>query len=136
MGLDNGFLVKSNRRKIERKDLPKEIVYPFEIEYDGEAPQIVYWRKCWGLRDMTLNIATPKDKEKYCYIIDTPTQVIELIKGLVRFMDEDSWEEHGDSIWSYEEFKPHLEKNLINFALILGYMNENPDVYLEFYDSY
>lgn len=125
----------SNKRKITRKDLPKGIDYPFANDYDS-APEIVYWRKCWGLRDMTLNIATPKDEEKCYYVIDTPAQVIELIKGLVRFMDKDFWEEHGDSIWSYEEFKPHLEKNLINFVLILGYMNENPDVYLEFYDSY
>lgn len=135
MGLDNGFYVKSNKRKIERKDLPEGIIYPFNTDYD-EAPEIIYWRKCWGLRGMALDVVKSKEEEKYSYVIDTPAQVIELIKGLVHFMDEDFWEENGLSIWTYEEFKPHLEENLINLALILGYMNNNPDIYLEFYDSY
>lgn len=135
MGLDNGFYVKSNKREIKREDLPEGIVYPFSEDYGG-VPEIVYWRKCWGLRGMTLDIATPKDEKEYYYVIDTPAQVIELIKGLVQFMDEDYWEENADSIWTYDEFKAHLEEDLINFALILSYMNENPDVYLEFYDSY
>lgn len=135
MGLDNGFYVKSEKREITREDLPKGIVYPFSEDYDG-IPEIVYWRKCWGLRGMVLDVATPKDEKEYYYVIDTPNQLIELIKGLIFFMDEDNWRDYGESIWTYEEFKENLKNDLINFALILGYMNENPDVYLEFYDSY
>ena len=133
MGLDNGFYVKSEKREITREDLPKGIVYPFSTDFNN-MPEIVYWRKCWGLRGMVLDIVT---HEVGCYYrVETPNQLIEIIKGLVQFMDEDYWEENGDSIWTYEEFKDNLKNDLINFALILGYMNENPDVYLEFYDSY
>ena len=133
MGLDNGFYVKSEKREITREDLPKGIVYPFATDFNN-MPEIVYWRKCWGLRGMVLDVVT---HEVGCYYrVETPNQLIEIIKGLVQFMDEDYWEENGDSIWTYDEFKENLKNDLINFALILGYMNENPDVYLEFYDSY
>lgn len=51
-------------------------------------------------------------------------------------MDEETWENEGNSIWSYKEELPVLKDNLFNLALIAAYMKENPDVYLEFYDSY
>lgn len=135
MGLDNGFYVKSNKREIKREELPDGIIYPFSEDYDS-APEIVYWRKCWGLRGMVLDIATPEKDKEYYYVIDTPNQLIEIIKGLVSFMDKEYWEENADSIWTYEEYKNALTEDLVNFALILGYMKQNPDVYLEFYDSY
>ena len=59
MGLDNGFYVISDKRTIERKDLPKGIIFPFTSDFNT-VPEIVYWRKCWGLRNMILDIASPK----------------------------------------------------------------------------
>lgn len=85
---------------------------------------------------MVLDIASPKGDQDYYYIIDTSSQVIEIIKGLVQFMDKEYWEDNANSIWTYDEFKDHLAEDLVNFAFILGYMKQNPDVYLEFYDSY
>lgn len=135
MGLDNGFRVKSNIRKIERKDLPKEINYPFSTDY-SDSPEIIYWRKCWGLRNMALGIVTVPLDINDEYEINTPIQIIEIIKGIISFMDEDAWEKMGDSIWTYQEIRGVLEDNIVNLSLILGYMKQNPDVYLEFYDSY
>lgn len=134
MGLDNGFRVKSNMRKIERKDLPEDISYPFDKDY-GDAPEIVYWRKCWGLRDMVLSIVE-KEEEKYIYEIDTTSQIIDIMRGIIEFMNEETWEEMGCSIWTYQEIREHLAYDLVNFSLMIGYMKQNPDVYLEFYDSY
>ena len=134
MGLDNGFRVKSNIRKIERKDLPEDISYPFDEDY-GDAPEIVYWRKCWGLRDMVLSIVE-KEEEKYIYEIDTTSQIIDIMRGIIEFMNEETWEEMGRSIWTYQEIREHLAYDLVNFSLMIGYMKQNPDVYLEFYDSY
>lgn len=134
MGLDNGFRVKSNMRKIERKDLPEDISYPFDKDY-GDAPEIVYWRKCWGLRDMVLSIVE-KEEEKYIYEIDTTSQIIDIMRGIIEFMNEETWEEMGRSIWTYQEIREHLAYDLVNFSLMIGYMKQNPDVYLEFYDSY
>ena len=50
--------------------------------------------------------------------------------------DEEKWEDEGNSIWSYTEIRPVLIQNIINLALIHAFMCENPDVFLEFYDSY
>ena len=74
--------------------------------------------------------------DQYKFNIETPTQVLELIEIIASFLDKERWENEGDSIWSYEEIRPVLIQNIINLALIHTFMCENPDVYLEFYDSY
>jgi len=51
-------------------------------------------------------------------------------------MDEKVWEYGGDSIWTYDEIRSRLERDIINLILMIPFMQENPDVYLEFYDSY
>ena len=137
MGLDNGFYVKSNKRQITREMLPAGIQYPFDIDYDNVV-EIVYWRKCWGLRGAVLDLSSVRsaDDQNYKYTIDTPEGVMDLLKTVVHFMDPKVWEDEGDSIWEYDEYHHILEENVINFALIYTFMCENPDVYLEFYDSY
>ena len=62
--------------------------------------------------------------------------IFKLISLIVEFMDKKTWEEEGDSIWDYDEELPILRQNVINLAIIAGFMENNPDVYLEFYDSY
>ena len=135
MGLDNGFIVKSNKRKIERENLPNGINYPFENDY-GIEPEIVYWRKNWGLRNAVLDYISDRDSESGYYQIDTPEQIFGIVNILFTFMDEYIWEDSGNSIWSYEEIKPILQQNIINLILMIPFMKENPDVYLIFYDSY
>ena len=51
-------------------------------------------------------------------------------------MDEKVWEDEGNSIWTYDEIRPQLERDIINLILIISFMRDNPDIYLEFYDSY
>ena len=138
MGLDNGFLVKSNIRKITRDMLPADINYPFEEDYNGE-PEVIYWRKCWGLRNdimetfgWTDNYFEPNDP----YVINTPKQVAKLIEIIASWMNESRWEEDGRSIWDYEEIHNTLINNIMNLTSIYAFMSLNPDVYLEFYDSY
>ena len=138
MGLDNGFLVKSNRRKLTREDLPKIIQYPFESDYGGE-PEIIYWRKCWGLRDVVLDLLDKRSKaDDVCgiYVFENADQVFEVIKALLPWFDKEHWEEYSNSIWTYSEMENTLKQNVCNLAAIYGFMLQNPDVYLEFYDSY
>ena len=52
------------------------------------------------------------------------------------FLDKEVWEEEGESIWEYEEVKERLQNDIVNLVLMIPFMKENPDVYLEFYDSY
>ena len=135
MGLDNGFYVISCRRKLSREDLPSKIKYPFEKDYN-EWPEIIYWRKCWGLRNRVLDVATPVKEHESYYTIDTPDQVFEVIKILIDFLDRETWEDEGDSIWDYDEMRPILQQNIFNLVKISEFMEHNPDIYLMFYDSY
>ena len=138
MGLENGFLVKSNKRKITRDMLPSIIKYPFEDDYN-DAPEIIYFRKCWGVRTQLIWCLTPKTEKlasPSTYYAYTSVDVMDVIKCLSSFMDEFVWDEEANSIWTYEEIAPHLLQDIVNLAAIAVYMDENPDVYLEFYDSY
>ena len=135
MGLDNGFVVMSNKRKITREDLPKGIIYPFNEDYES-APEIVYWRKNWGLRNAVLDKIGNQGRDNYHYEINTPEQLFEIVHVIFSFMDEKVWEDEGQSIWSYDEVKPRLMNDIFNLILMIPFMRVNPDVYLEFYDSY
>ena len=137
MGLDNGFYVKSNKRTITRNMLPDGINYPFDEDYDDYV-EIVYHRKDYGWRNDIMNTfgwrSTPVDQWKF--EIETPEQVIILICLTAQWLDKERWENEGQSIWTYEEIREHLITDICNLAVIYGFMKINPDVYLEFYDSY
>ena len=135
MGLDNGFYVKSNKRKITREMLPSIIKYPFEKDY-GDNVEIVYWRKNWGLRYGVLDILGKRFEDEYKYEIIKPETVEEIIELIAIFLDPEKWENDGQSIWSADKARPGLIRDIINLAAIQIFMEENPDVYLEFYDSY
>ena len=137
MGLDNGFYVKSNKRKITRDILPSGIKYPFDNDYE-DTVEIVYHRKDWGWRNEIMNTFGWRcaSEDQYTFEIDTPDDVITLIELTAGWLDGERWESEGDSIWDYKESRSHLIKDIINFALIYNFMQANPDVYLEFYDSY
>ena len=114
--------------------LPSELEYPFN--FGEKDTEIVYHRKDWGLRNVIVHTFPLKPDSEWQYIIDTPNQVFDLIKIIIQFIDKDTWEEEGDSIWEYDEILPILRRDIMNLAIIAAFMKNNPDVYLEFYDSY
>ena len=135
IGLDNGIHVRSNRRIITRDILPAELDYPFEKDY-SDSPEILYWRKNWGMRNEVVNTFVPEDDNEYHYLIETPEQVFTLIRIIVSWINETKWEESGNSIWEYNEILPILQRDVINLAIIAAFMKNNYDIYLDFYDSY
>ena len=135
MGLDNGIYVRSVHRKITRAMLPEELVYPFDKDY-SDGVEILYWRKNWGLRNAVVHTFPTEGDSDYYYLIETSQQVFELIRIIVSFMNKETWEEDGDSIWDYDEILPILQQNVMNLAIIASFMINNPDIYLVFYDSY
>ena len=118
--------------------LPEGIVYPWDEKFDNQegGVEILYWRKNWGLRYIVVTTFPVYEDTGYDYLIETPQQVFELIRIIVPFMSKEKWEEDGDSIWDYDEILPILQQNVINLTLIASFMQNNPDVYLLFYDSY
>lgn len=137
MGLDNGVYVKSNKRKITREILPAGIKYPFDKDYE-DSPEIIYHRKDWGWRTDIMNSFGWRtfSPDQWEFEIETPEQVLDLIELTAKWLDKDRWEEEGDSIWEFDEEKHFLVRDIANLAIIYGFMKENPDIYLEFYDSY
>ena len=146
MGLDNGFYIRSNRRQLTREMLPAAIQYPFDSDMDEYGLEVIYHRKDWGWRNSIMSafgwrtIVTQEDweavDEDSLYVIDTPEQVMKLIEVTASWLDEEKWENEGDSIWEFEVARKHLIADIINLALIYGFMQTNPDVYLQFYDSF
>jgi hypothetical protein len=137
MGLDNGFIVKSNKRKITRDILPSGILYPFDTDY-SDNPEIIYHRKDWGWRTDIMNTFgwRCKEPEEWRFPMEKPSQVLRMIELTTSWLDKERWDNEGESIWEYDEIKKILIRDISNLALIYGFMLNNPDVYLEFYDSY
>ena len=142
IGLDNGFLVKSDKRKLTRADLPVGIIYPFDKDYDG-SPEIIYHRKDWGWRNSIMKEFGWKDVnmcddivDMRAYLIETPAQVLKLIEVTASWLNEEKWENEGNSIWEYESARKHLVEDIINYSILYSFMQQNPDIFLEFYDSY
>lgn len=135
MGLDSGILICSNRRAITREMLPEELIYAFDRDYDEGFPEINYHRKDWGLRNAIIDYFGGENHIGG-YEIETSSQVFDIIRITVSFMDKEKWENEGESIWDYDEVLPRLQQDIINLAIMAAFMKNNPDVYLVFYDSY
>ena len=70
------------------------------------------------------------------FIIDKPVQILTLIELTAQWLDEMRWENEGQSIWEYDEIRPILIRDISNLAILYGFMLNNPDVVVEFYDSF
>ena len=138
VGLDNGFYIKSNKRKITREMLPAGIIYPFDKDYEDNV-EIIYHRKDWGWRNDIMQTFGwwNTSVDQYKFELENPGNVLTLIELTAGWLDKGRWENEGSSIWDYEESaRKHLITDISNLAIIYSFMIENPDVYLEFYDSY
>ena len=136
MGLDNGWIVKSDKRELTRADLPAQIRYPFDKDYQNEI-EIAYARKWWGVRtDLLNNIDWDDTIDEYYFIIENPEKIFDIIELIASWLVKEKWNAEALSIWSYDEAQPNLIDWIINFSIIYIFMKENPDVYLKFYDSY
>lgn len=137
MGLDNGIVVKSNKRPITRADLPN-LHFPFTSDYSDTEVEIAYARKCWGLRsDLINSIDWDEVSSNGCYFrIYNPDLVYDVINVVAGWLDEDRWDDDGDSIWNFDQAKHNLINWIVNLSCMILIMEKNPDIYLEFYDSY
>ena len=137
MGLDSGLLVKSDKRALTRDMLPAGIIYPFENDYNNDI-EIAYWRKCWNIRQAVMNHFNWRfeSDDQWQFSIDKPEQILELIEIFASWLDEERWEEDGNSIWTYKEVRQSIINAIVNCAIIYTFMLNNPDVYCLWYDSY
>ena len=134
MGLDNGIVVKSDKRKITRDDLPPEILYPFNEDYN-DNPEILYWRKNWGLRDSIVHYLEAIDNkvQEGTYLIRTYYEIFDIVDIIFHFLDKKVWDEEGESIWEYEEILDSLFNNILCLKWLKRYLEKN---YFHFLNHY
>ena len=130
------FLVRTDITKIPfETTIGSLAVLPFSNSYTEEGEEIVYWRKNWGLRDAVKRVLG-MGQEEYVYEIDTPRQILNIVEIIFHFKDKVAWKDEGRSIWTYSEIEPILQRDIINLTLMVPFIQANPDVYIEFYDSF
>lgn len=96
MGLDNGIIVKN----ISLKNVPKNLVQlPLIIE-DSDEIEIVYFRKCWGIRDAILDTIHGFAQDRSPVDIE---DIPAIIRALEKFCSKEYWDENANSIWTFEE---------------------------------
>lgn len=129
MGLDNGFILK----KINKADIPSFIRYDDEYREENEV-ELIYWRKCWGLRNAVLRVLHVEDERGY-YRIDAE-DIPAILRNLYPFLSKEYWEDNADSIWTFEEKVESLIQDILNLKWLYAYMEDHPEVECYFYDSY
>lgn len=119
MGLENLILIN----KVE--ELPKF------AQKDGV---VVYWRKCWNLRDAVLDVIDPKRVYKEDRKIEAE-DIPAIIRAIIPFLSKDHWK-NAQTIWEYEEMLDILLKDVENLIRLKVWMEEHPEAEVEFTDSY
>lgn len=129
MGLDNGFTL----RNVDKTTIPKFIRYNDSYMPENEV-ELVYWRKCWGLRKVVMSVLHMWDQD-YCKQVEAE-DIPAILRELYPFLSKEYWEENADSIWTFDEMIESFTHDILNLAWLEGYMKEHPEVTCEFYDSY
>lgn len=135
IGLDNGIEIYSNNK----------IRYPKGVEpwndwcedywnnMDKYRLHLCYWRKCWNIRAELFSAVDCSDNGLY-YRMDYDA-VKRFYIALERLNHKRAWE-NSDSIWTWKEYRDHLDQDLLNLEWLLYLMKDNPDIEVVFYDSY
>ena len=130
MGLDNGLILHTK----EPVDFPKELNINDWWQSNGQYHYgICYWRKCWNIRrEVAYIIEAPLD-----YVAKYGLDISE-VKNIWRAINElnskRAWES-DESIWSYNEIKDHLDRDLLRLEWLISFMRDH-ECQVEFYDSY
>lgn len=129
MGLDNGFILKN----VDKATIPKFIWYDDTYMKENEIV-LIYWRKCWGLREAVMNVLhmSDTDGEKQVEAEDIPA----ILRKLYPFLSKEYWEDNADSIWTFDEKIDSFIQDILNLKWLEEYMQDHPEITCYFYDSY
>lgn len=141
MGLDNGVIIASKTKEFRDK-IPKKWI---RWSYDNGAEEfpdhpfrteVMYWRKCWGLRDLILRNCFPDyNKDQYYFVFDREKLTI-LYDVIVACLElHANWEDMR-SIWTWDEIKSTMLDARQTCAWLIDQVVDKEDVIIYFYDSY
>lgn len=136
MGLDNGIVIRRIKKEnlLKFPNFIKCTAYNEDTNDNSYCVEIAYWRKCWGIRQVIID-TFHLDADNANYVFDKEDISI-LIKELIPFLSKEYWEENSDSIWEFEDYVENMLQILLNLKWLETYWQENPDIKVEFYDSY
>lgn len=114
------------------EDMPSQVKKLCQYEYTDNI-EIAYWRKCWQVRAIVLNILGGENDE--CVYDVSREQLLDIISGLTKNIKR-KWYEYGPPYWEWKDYKINHKKNVRNLRRLAKLMKKYPDIVVEFYDSY
>lgn len=132
MGLDNGIRIDKERTKAN-------ITFNPAIVGDSFTNELLYWRKCWGLRDDIVNYLCDKyNVERDFYSQDLDVDDLIKIREIIHsWSHKKKWTRESRSIWSWKSIKRSLRKDAEVLAYLIALKEKEGDnLVLFFYDSY
>lgn len=142
MGLDNSISLRIKDKEKFGNIIPFIEVEPWKYgEDEGDVYDILYWRKCWNIREV---IYHELNKKGYHIDIDCGDWSISLetystiLDKLNECYTSEWWKRHPDSIWDFSEISNNLRRDLLNAAKLVGFLStKNPASYeIIFVDSW
>lgn len=137
MGLDSGIVVRITE-ETPRKQIKRIKALDKNVKLIDEA-EVCYWRKCWNVRNVVKRI-TGKNFQDGGNTLLTASDVFEIRQWLKK-QNKKKWnfdEGSCESIWSWDEIKPHIKFQIKNLTRLLKIMEEDEEnaIVVYFYDSY
>ena len=128
MGLDNSITLK-------KEGLPKQFNCLATKDRDyGSEIEIAYWRKCWQVRHLIYEaINMPAENDSIVEL--SREDVLAIIKALTKNIKQ-KWYEYSPPYWEWKEYKVNHRENIRRLRRLVRLMKKDPDVVVEFYDSY
>lgn len=134
IGLDNGIVIRHKEGKVIF--IPKKCYEDKYLFDDNPHYEIAYWRKCWGIRNEIIRMFADESLyDSYDIVLDRD-DIKKLISLMKKFTKRVYWDEHADSLWTYDEFKNRQKRIVKNLKWLYWYMRKDPEVEAYFYDSY
>lgn len=124
MGLDNGFIITH----------PREVKVPFGKPYNEEDQDVAYWRKCWNVREVILDILHGDQNDAGDYSVGL--EELDVIIAALKTFNKKNWKCPLDTIWKWGEIEDELKENIINLEKTKEFLQEHPECQLIFYDSW
>ena len=121
------------RRNADIDKVPWVIKKLTPLKYSN-AYELCYWRKCWNVRGIIFDIVHPKADNDTTTML-TADQLLEIAAALKK-LNKNTWYEGAGSIWSWEEARRGIKKDIKNLKRAAKIKKKYPHTEIYFYDSW
>ena len=140
MGLDNGIhLITKHQLDLNDWEIKPDYVaisfdeFSTKEHNDGYYYDVCYWRKCWDLRNIIIDILGCSS-EGGVYEIDKPSQLEEIQYAIFKCLkNPEDWRQY---CWSIDEIAGNFGQSIIDLAWLIDYLKKDKTAKVTFYDSY